>query len=301
VDAQTGNIHFDGDIVVNGNILEGMNVTAGGSITVYGSISHAMVRAKGDIRVYGKIIGSRVTAGTDIVSYSFILPRLERILVIIEDIYDKISEISPSDVHNDLGQRLFSLVKKTDLQKLIKEMDEMMGLLANEGDDKLDDLLKRLRKTFTGLGPLHVQNVDDIKVLLTDLQAYVESIKTNYGYQANVIFEYGQNSFIQASGNIVVDGQGCFYTDLVAKNGIVFKKANSIARGGRLIAGKAIKAGIVGSPVGVATYCRVLDKKGKIDASFYYNNTVVTIGDVKTVVGSDRCSGSLKGRLDSGA
>ncbi|MTI57810.1 hypothetical protein [Geosporobacter ferrireducens] len=72
---------------------------------------------------------------------------------------------------------------------------------------------------------------------------------------------------------------------MIAKNAILFKKPSSIVRGGVLIARKCIEMGIVGAPSGVSTYCRVMDKDGRIDAHYYYNNTVININDKVTVTG----------------
>lgn len=80
----------------------------------------------------------------------------------------------------------------------------------------------------------------------------------------DAVFEYGQNSFIQANGNIVITEKGCYQTNLMAKNAMLFKKPSSVVRGGLLIAGKCIKMGIVGTPSGVSTSCRVTDEDGKI-------------------------------------
>jgi len=66
-----------------------------------------------------------------------------------------------------------------------------------------------------------------------------------------------------------------------------FKKHPALYVEVYLIARKCIKMGIVGAPSGVSTYCRVLDKDGKIDAVYYYNNTVLNINDKITVIESN--------------
>lgn len=49
--------------------------------------------------------------------------------------------------------------------------------------------------------------------------------------------------------------------------------------GGILIAGKEIKAGIVGSSTGVNTYCEILDADGKFNAAYCYPNTILNINN----------------------
>lgn len=38
-----------------------------------------------------------------------------------------------------------------------------------------------------------------------------------------------------------------------------------------------MKLGIVGSPAGIPTYCKVIDKNGKISTSFCYDNATIKI------------------------
>jgi uncharacterized protein (DUF342 family) len=80
VDATTGNINFDGDVVVKGNISDNMKVSAGGDITIFGNVFHATLYAKGNIRVYGNITNSKITAGLNVFNYLCIVPKVKKFL-----------------------------------------------------------------------------------------------------------------------------------------------------------------------------------------------------------------------------
>ncbi|WXR61771.1 FapA family protein [Peptostreptococcaceae bacterium AGR-M142] len=58
VDASTGNIRFNGDVIVNGDVKTGFLVEAEGSIEVKGVIEATSIRCKGDLIVKGGIQGS---------------------------------------------------------------------------------------------------------------------------------------------------------------------------------------------------------------------------------------------------
>lgn len=58
VDSATGNIRFNGDVVINGDIKEGFLVEAEGDIFVKGVIEGAIVKAEGSLTVIGGIQGS---------------------------------------------------------------------------------------------------------------------------------------------------------------------------------------------------------------------------------------------------
>lgn len=58
VDASTGNITFNGDVIISGNVLDGFKVVAAKNISVLGMVESASLDAGGDITVNGGIIGS---------------------------------------------------------------------------------------------------------------------------------------------------------------------------------------------------------------------------------------------------
>lgn len=53
----TGNINFDGTVVINGNVQAGFSVKAMGSITVVGNVEGAVLDAGGDIRIVAGLVG----------------------------------------------------------------------------------------------------------------------------------------------------------------------------------------------------------------------------------------------------
>jgi uncharacterized protein (DUF342 family) len=61
-DMSTGNIAFEGTIIVSGDIAAGMEVKASGDIIVGGMVEAAMLEAKGNVEVKGGIISANVHA-----------------------------------------------------------------------------------------------------------------------------------------------------------------------------------------------------------------------------------------------
>lgn len=260
VDVSTGNIHFDGDIVIKGNI-----------------------------RVHGNIINSKVSAGLNVLNYLCVLPKLKQILEMVKAFQSVVSLAEASKNLEDVRRKLLQVVisKKNILDNLINDIQKLITLFNDEEINELIRILVDIKRTLTGINAKCIENTEQIKVLYEEINEYVDTIEGLYGNQADIIFKNGQNSFIQANGNIVIADRGCFQTNLMAKDAILFKKTSSIVRGGLLIARKCIKMGIVGAPSGVSTYCRVLDKDGKIVAVYYYNNTVLNINDKITVIESN--------------
>jgi len=59
VDVSTGNIKFEGSVIIDGDICEGMKVTATGDITIGGFVESATLEAGGDITIGSGIIGRK--------------------------------------------------------------------------------------------------------------------------------------------------------------------------------------------------------------------------------------------------
>jgi uncharacterized protein (DUF342 family) len=62
VDMSTGNLAFEGTIIVSGDIAAGMEVKASGDIIIGGMVEDAMLEAKGNVEVKGGIIFAKVHA-----------------------------------------------------------------------------------------------------------------------------------------------------------------------------------------------------------------------------------------------
>jgi len=57
VDLSTGNIVFEGTVIVVGDVASGMKIQADGDITVKGMVENAELEAGGDIMIHGAVIG----------------------------------------------------------------------------------------------------------------------------------------------------------------------------------------------------------------------------------------------------
>lgn len=286
VDISTGNLYFDGDIVIRGNIAENLKVYAGGDITVFGNVYHANVYAKGNVRVHGNIINSKVSAGSNILNSLYYMPKLKQILDIVKE-FKAVADLEETSLeYEDIRRRLLQVVisKKNTIDSIIKEAEIVINLSNDEEISKLIGILEDAKRILTGINAQCMEDTSLINDLYKEIEKCISEAEELYGSRADIIFENGQNSFIKANGNIVITGRGCYQTNLLAKSAILFKKASSVVRGGTLIAKKRIKMGVVGTSTGVSTYCRVLDKNGKIDAVCYNSNTVLNINNKITVI-----------------
>ncbi|TDT61927.1 DUF342 domain-containing protein [Fonticella tunisiensis] len=278
VDVRTGNVHFDGDIVIKGNIMDNIKVEAEGNIIVFGNINQAKVSSKGNIEVHGSIINSKVRAGASVINYLYVLPKMKQVQDIFKEMYTRVKMLQPSQ-YTEYQLKNIVIDAGRKIIKTTNDLTKLFDLLTDDDIEKVNNILREVKKLLLNTKMPVTKSFEQINTIATLINDYIEEIKGSYDRQANILFKYGQNSCIQANGNIDIIGQGSYQTDLIARNSIIFHKPSSIVRGGMLIAGKRIKMGIVGSPSGISTYCRVLDKDGKIDAAYYYDNTILNFNN----------------------
>lgn len=259
--------------------MDNIKVKSGGNITVYGNINHACVIARENIKVYGNIIASNVQAGTSIIRYLCVLPKIKKINQLIESFwsFDHKSHMN-SQFQNTLSDN------KHKIMKTIEEVKKLYALLDDKDINKIDEILDEVQNLIIKINSSIGINSNKISQTQNKIKKYIEDVSSAQSNKADIIFKYSQNSFIQANGSIVVIGQGSYQTNLIAKHSILFQKKSSVVRGGMLIAGHMIKMGMVGSPAGISTYCKVFDKNGKIDAVHFFDNTILTINNETKVI-----------------
>jgi uncharacterized protein (DUF342 family) len=57
VDMATGNIHFDGNVIIHGMVQAGLSIWAGGDVIVSGIVEASTIEAQGDIELRGGVVG----------------------------------------------------------------------------------------------------------------------------------------------------------------------------------------------------------------------------------------------------
>ena len=133
VDADTGNIRFDGDVIIRGSVREGLKVVAGRDIIIGGSCYHATIRAGGNINVYGKIINCNISAGADMIIHMFVTPAVKNISNILSSIADELDSAHPKRTEHGIGHVAYILINENKkLRKLVEDMENMLYLIEDE-------------------------------------------------------------------------------------------------------------------------------------------------------------------------
>lgn len=89
------------------------------------------------------------------------------------------------------------------------------------------------------LGPLRITESNEIELLIYKLRKSFEIVDSLVYSSANVILDYAQNSVLQASGDIMIQGQGSIIFELEAGGKILIQEG--IVRSGKATAMEIIK------------------------------------------------------------
>lgn len=206
-------------------------------------------------------------------------------LDLLDDLHNRVMKLGMNRNGVSIEKFVFRSLQKTDvIKQFVRNGKKILPVLDDDGRTEFSKILGMINNSLIGLNVYKINSGKRLREIANIIRDYIDNIDHFNSRQGDVIFTYSQNSDIESSGTVVCVGKGCYQSNLIAKDSIIFKKVNSITRGGVLVAGNRIKAGTLGSPMGITTYCRVLDDKGTIEAIHYYDNTVLnTNGNLSTV------------------
>ncbi len=258
VDLKSGNLHFDGDLMILGNITEGMEVTAYGEITIMGDLVGAVVLAGRRVYCRGKIIDSKVCAGGLKALYQrieYLLKRLEKILgwIIREAVrIREYSKYRKRFEQKDLNNIIRFLMENchAELDKIIVEYVAVIGEEDIPVPAAIIDIINDI-KYITSKGIAKGQlSLGQLNELLERIDETVQLLQLVPTHVCDIFCSYAQNSFLEASCNIFVIGQGCYQSSLVSGGEV---RIDGSLRGGEVFAtGDAFinEAGTPGKSVG---------------------------------------------------
>ncbi len=284
VDLKVGNIHFNGDVIIHGEVKEGMIVEAGHNINVDKNVDGSTLISKGDTSVRGNIIFSKIFAGGKDVEKIKLADFLK---ALNDNIMQLISGVRQIIEHNLLGVEVSTgEVIKILLEskfKMIPRMSSIISKIDSSDNINLVCIQQLVKEKLTGLGPLEIKSLEELLELTRIIQAEQKKLNSSLPIPVNVNINYCQNSEIESSGNIIIEGKGVYVSNLTSNDKILFTNPSSVVRGGILKARNEIKCGTVGSEAGVLTKLAV-DSIGNIYAKVVYQNSIVSIGGKESMI-----------------
>ncbi len=276
-DITTGNIHFQGEVIIWGNVLDQVQIdTQRGGIQVAGLVSHADLRAEGDIIVQKNIVSSKLSAGGLATIYLKTLHHIHGLSRQLSNLLKGFYTVQ-EQVQTPVGQLIKQLVeiKFADLPKKTQALQEYYRTAAAYLDDDLRDLVARLNDVFLGRGPLEIRDIAELERLLQSLEYWESIYKKGSDHTAHIKARYLQNSQLDASGCIEITGKGCYYSQITASQG--FRGQQGVFRGGEIRVDRgSIAVKELGGPTGIDTKARIVHD-GIITAQRVYPNVTLAV------------------------
>lgn len=272
-----GNIKFEGDVVVKGNVLDGSSIIAMGKVDISGSAYKSDIMANQSVNIQGKAIGCKIQAGEDKSKLYLSSSYFEEINTHLVNMFNELK----NDQSNQVQEKVNIIHKFKELiDSRIKDIETLTTIMGKNDHDKVSSFLKELKN---GLLQTMLLKEEGFKILLNfynEMVDYLQQLSYLTDETVEINISYVQSSELNSCGNINITGKGSYQSNLVAQNQIIYSSTMGVVRGGTLIAGSKIAAGIVGTPGEIYTELRVLKENGVITGS-YYSGTVVFINNVK--------------------
>jgi len=298
VDFTVGSIDFNGDVVINGDVCDKFSVKATGNIKVGRNTSNAYVEAGGSILVGGNIISSKIISG----GASAYQQGLEKGLKSLFKIFSEVEQAAAG-------------LKKEKLFKNLSERELIFGLLETKYKNATE-IIRELIEAQKSIGfneekPELVSVVNELSIFLDstnqriDLKQFViitRKVGRLWSFynkidnpEASIYTNYIQNSFVKATGDIIIRGKGAYNSTLEAGGKVVITGIPGVFRGGRIKSGKGVVVRELGSVGGSRVDIQV-DEGGKITAGIVYDNVFINIGGRQLKL--DKEMRNINARLD---
>lgn len=298
-DVSTGNITMDGAVIIRGSVLENVKVeSCNGTILVDGLVSGAQLRASGDISVGKNVVRSQLYAGGQTVVQLKTASMLHNIGSQLDQLikaYEAVTEQTADIPVENLVKHLLEL-KFYSLPKDVKAFADYFSTVSIPFHPGLHELVAGLTVNLLGQGPLQIRNVQILRDLHSLLKAQEMILDSEAQSDSNVTVGYLQNSHVEASGTVTVNGQGSYYSSIVAGKGFFMERG--VFRGGEItVASGDITVKELGGPTGVSTEIFIV-REGRVTANRVYSNVSVSIGEQRYRFGEE--ASRVKAFLNNG-
>ncbi|AYC28902.1 flagellar assembly protein A [Paenisporosarcina cavernae] len=282
VTIESGNIRFQGDVVIKGDIDDSMVVEAAGRITIDGNCTKAEITSAQSVLVRKNVFSTSINVGkANIIINELVLmlrgivPQFEQMRTAIRQIMEVNNqtkeELQVHQLHHLirlLMEKKFPLLKEK-VHMLIQKVRENHAVLDREWTDMADKLNQHILVLSTQT------NTNDYSPLVDEVRELYEMYCIPPEPKSNLSLSYAINSHLYCSGNIFVTDQGAYHCNIQAGNAV---RIANVCRGGMIVAGKNATFDELGSEIGVKTIVQV-PHDGLIQINHVYQGTEIHIGN----------------------
>ena len=240
VDVSTGDIDVLASLVVTGSVEEGRIVRAKHDLEIVGGVDRAEVEAGGSLAVTGSCVHSRLRAGgrqAVLVKLLTALGDAPDQLEVMAAIVDQLTataagrgqEMRPGGALLALLEGKFGHVRT--------RMEDAMGVVRHHAADSFEaplvEALGAVHHVVEGLGAHELYSTTQLRGIVSKLMLHVAAMRRQVAEPAEVRVAYLQACELEASGSLVLTGQGVFNSDIFVGGDLSCDAPTSTLRGGQ--------------------------------------------------------------------
>lgn len=259
LDISTGNILFNGDVIIRGDVKDNMTVECSGSIFVFGNVYHSVLTASQNISIYGNIINSRLNGGQFGLYYSEAYKVAQHLSSALKHLLSALNQLKNAmdikEFESGIGFITATLVEKkfNSITENVKEYSRIINDLKKH-KFKLPLHFKLVMNTLVKFKNYQsIQLIDSVGFIQSvqfALNDLIQKMENEIMEESDIVFYSANVSQIKTNGKIIIKKEGIVNTTLFSGTEIIFKDKQSVIRGGKVEAVQKITAGIVGTPRG---------------------------------------------------
>lgn len=236
VNLSSGNLRFDGEVVIYGNVEPGMVITATGNAMIRGSVDRAIIEGGKGVTVSGSVIWSKIRAGGSgpALFVQGLMPDLEQTAADFDRLLAACTQLAVQNnskmddiLYKRPGQLIMTLFSNN-FADMHNRLDKLTALLNSGGQELPTDLagwLSLCRGKLIGLSPTNLSSIDEVKEIRQKLTSVISVLAVHALVPRSIIVPYLQNSILEASGDININGAGCFHSIIGAGGGVTIARA----------------------------------------------------------------------------
>ncbi|MCL6636452.1 MAG: FapA family protein [Alicyclobacillus sp.] len=277
--AQDNPLVFDGCVTIRGSLLPGAQVRATGGVTIEGDVCQAEVWAGGPVRIAGRVSRAQVYAGGGTTAYSGFLQHAEEICQQLMKLAEDCRILGESAATRGEDGRLQGRLAYALLAQRYPQLRASLQTVAA--------LLRQPPLTMVAaMRPLALclQNwLQDepaglsaaaVSELAAAVRASANAVSALHAELPVLRATSVTHSTLWSAGWIRLSGTGSLASDLEAAQAVHVRGA---VRGGKVVAGRAVVLGELGSAAGSPTEVRVQQAEGWIVVGLRHPNTVLEV------------------------
>lgn len=286
VNMNTGNISFKGHLKVEGFVDEGMDVSADGDILVSENTTGAHISAGGNVNITGNCINSNVMAG----GLSLLCRELRENLNFLKismgaatENYQQIVEVmlEKGKLYTGSFPRILNRMLQIKFPEVFELAERIEKLVVERTRFPLPDnaakILNELIFFFLREGLMEARDEQSLKRIYRLISEAIAIIGPLADNKLDIVSRYAQNSKMQCTGDIIIDGPGVYNSSFECGGKVVVQR---LFRGGHIEAGGNVFIGELGSPgTSIAQGLVHVPEENIIKLGKVYEGTRIKIGD----------------------